>query len=444
MLACRQVESTRHVSIGCAAASPSSLARSASSHISIMTWLILRTCPAVKHLDARSRTLSLGDPLDAVDPARSAKVGQQIAGGDAQGKFTQADFPEHHAQYLHPPRLARELQVARQPGHVVASPVFAGKGHGHRFQVTVGQQLVEPRQLIAQRGVIFVGSDRSQVWTQPSFQGNFRGDGFDSIVHSKLYTPFCAETRKSSRFRLLYFYATYSLPTSCACGTRSSYWFNPQLDDLFIHTYKKDHGFFIREEMQRCFQESPILAFYGSAVGLSEAESARIATLIDTLTSYMGPNVGVLTGGGGGAMGLACEQARAKGALTGACFLELEAQPPKWGVDFYMGVDFYNTFQESFRHFRQKWFEVADFCIFNVGGVGTLEEIGIELCNIKLGIRPRVPFVFFNSKYFRDLKKQLTQMVRAGRAPAWILDYILFTDDPEEVVAFYREKLQVL
>jgi hypothetical protein len=30
------------------------------------------------------------------------------------------------------------------------------------------------------------------------------------------------------------------------------------------------------------------------------------------------------------------------------------------------------------------------------------------------------------------------------RAPAWIADYILFTDDPDEVVAFYRKKLQVL
>jgi len=35
-------------------------------------------------------------------------------------------------------------------------------------------------------------------------------------------------------------------------------------------------------------------------------------------------------------------------------------------------------------------------------------------------------------------------MVRTGRAPAWILDFILVSDDPEEVVAFYRKKLQVL
>ena len=216
------------------------------------------------------------------------------------------------------------------------------------------------------------------------------------------------------------------------------YWFNPELGDLYLHAYKKDHGFFVREELVKRFQESTILAFYGSAVGLDAAQTARISSLIDQLAGFMGPNVGVLTGGGGGVMRLATDQAREKGALTGACFLELEAQPPE------LGVDFFNTFQETSRHFRQKWFEVADFCVFNVGGVGTLEEIGIELCNLKLGIRPRVPYVFLDKPYFAPLKEQVERMVAEKRAPAWMLDYILFADDPAEVLRFYRQRLQVL
>ena len=216
------------------------------------------------------------------------------------------------------------------------------------------------------------------------------------------------------------------------------YWFNAAMGDIYRHTYKKSHGFFVREELGRVFQECTILAFYGSAVGLEKADTDRISGLIDKLTGFIGPNVGVLTGGGGGVMRLATDQARAKGALTGACFLELEAQPPE------LGVDFFNTFQETARHYRQKWFEVADFCVFNVGGVGTLEEVGIELCNLKLGIRPRTPYVFFNSAYWTDLRHQLREMVRTKRTPAWMLDYILFTDDPDEVVAFYRKTLQVL
>jgi hypothetical protein len=216
------------------------------------------------------------------------------------------------------------------------------------------------------------------------------------------------------------------------------YWYDELTKDLYLHTYKRDHGFFVREEIARKFQESTLLAFYGSAVGLDQADTARISTLVDKLTGFLGGNLGVLTGGGGGVMRLATDTARSKGALTGACFLELEAQPPE------LGVDFFNTFQETSRHFRQKWFEAADFCIFNVGGVGTLEEIGIELCNLKLGIRPRVPYVFFNAKYWGDLRRQVNQMIKDSRAPAWMNEYILFTDDPDEVVKFYRKKLQVL
>lgn len=215
-------------------------------------------------------------------------------------------------------------------------------------------------------------------------------------------------------------------------------WYDELTQELYTHVYKKEHGFFVREEVGRRFQEATILAFYGSAVGLEGPDTARIAGLVDKLTGFFGENLGVLTGGGGGVMRLATEQARGKGALTGACFLELEAQPPE------LGVDFFNTFQEASRHFRQKWFEAADFCIFNVGGVGTLEEVGIELCNLKLGIRPRVPYVFFNSRFWGDLRKQLREMIRTRRAPAWIADYVLFTDDPDEVVAFYRKTLQVL
>ncbi len=216
------------------------------------------------------------------------------------------------------------------------------------------------------------------------------------------------------------------------------YFYHEDTKDIYRHVYKKGCGFFVREELVRKFMESTILAFYGSAFALDEAAGQRIQNLLHGLTEFFGPTVGVLTGGGGGVMGLATEQARTSNALTGSCFLELEAQPPK------LGVDFFNTFQETARHNRQKWFEVADFCIFNVGGVGTLEEVGIELCNLKLGIRPRVPYIFYSTEYWKDLKRQIKTMIRDHRAPRWMDDYILFTDSPEEVVAFYRKTLQVL
>jgi predicted Rossmann-fold nucleotide-binding protein len=52
--------------------------------------------------------------------------------------------------------------------------------------------------------------------------------------------------------------------------------------------------------------------------------------------------------------------------------------------------------------------------------------------------------VFFNAKFWGDLRRQVNTMIKDKRAPAWMNDYILFTDDPAEVIAFYRRTLKVL
>ncbi|MDQ8182892.1 LOG family protein [Pelagicoccus sp. SDUM812005] len=210
------------------------------------------------------------------------------------------------------------------------------------------------------------------------------------------------------------------------------------LDDLYVHAYKHDHGYFIREEDVDRFLACTILAFYGSALGMDPAEEKKISELVVRMTDFFGNNVGILTGGGEGVMGLANDVARQRGCLTGAAFLELEAQPPK------VGVNFFNTFQETNRHNRQKWFQVADFCIFNIGGAGTMEEIGIELCNMKLGIRPRVPYVFYHDTYWKNLENQFSQLVADGRMPAWMKEQLLFSGDSEEIINFYRKSLQIL
>ncbi len=216
------------------------------------------------------------------------------------------------------------------------------------------------------------------------------------------------------------------------------FWHDANSGEVHRHVYKRDQGFFVREHRVEAFLEAAVIAFYGSALAMEAEETARIRALVDRLSRFIGSPFGVLTGGGPGVMQLALDRAREAGGLTGACYLELEAQPPE------LGVDFFNTFEETCRHNRQKWFQAADFCVFNVGGIGTLEEVGIELCNLKLGIRPRAPFVFYNARYWDPLRRQLADMVADKRAPAWMLDYVLFTNDPDEVVSFYRRTLKVL
>src|SRR2546430_15716270 len=93
------------------------------------------------------------------------------------------------------------------------------------------------------------------------------------------------------------------------------YWYNEAMNDVFLHTYKKEHGFFIRDEMVKKFQESTILAFYGSAVGLDQIETHKNSILIEKLTHFIGPSLRGFTGGGGGGVGLATAPRGVAGGL---------------------------------------------------------------------------------------------------------------------------------
>ncbi|MGD9348524.1 MAG: LOG family protein, partial [Desulfobacterales bacterium] len=91
--------------------------------------------------------------------------------------------------------------------------------------------------------------------------------------------------------------------------------------------------------------------------------------------------------------------------------------------------------------------EVASFPIFNVGGLGSLEELGITLCNMKLSILEQVPVILFDTEsrkgYWNGVDRQIQDMIHHGRAPAWIQENIVITDDPQEVIEAYRTRLQL-
>ena len=82
-----------------------------------------------------------------------------------------------------------------------------------------------------------------------------------------------------------------------------------------------------------------------------------------------------------------------------------------------------------------------------MGGLGSLEELGITLCNMKLSILDPVPLILFDTEgggeFWAGIKFQIHEMIRRGRAPAWIADNIVVTDDPEVVIDAYRTKLQL-
>jgi predicted Rossmann-fold nucleotide-binding protein len=219
------------------------------------------------------------------------------------------------------------------------------------------------------------------------------------------------------------------------------YWVSGLTRRLMVHTMRDGMGYFVVPERLADFHKSMLFALYGSNQKLSARGEARLGELMDALITFWGNNIGIVTGGGSGVMEQANRLARQRGILSGANFLEITDQ------SMTTDVDFCQMFQSTCRHSRQKWFEIASFPIFNVGGLGSLEELGITLCNMKLSIIEPVPVILFDTEdsgaFWRGVQQQVVEMVRQGRAPAWAADSIVITGDPQTVIRTYRERLQL-
>ncbi len=218
------------------------------------------------------------------------------------------------------------------------------------------------------------------------------------------------------------------------------YWLNRERESLLVHTYRGNRGYFCRAEIAEKFKRATVLAVYGSSRDLKE-NAEPVTELLTSLNQFLGKNLSIITGGGPGAMLTASESAQEHGLLVGANYLEIEDQKAN------QIADYFQVFQENSRHSRQRWFEISAFHLFLVGGVGTLEEVGVTLTDMKLGVSSPSPIVFFGeqsgSLYWEHMLEQLIIMAEDGRVPAWILEHILVTNSVEEVIEFYSQILGV-
>jgi predicted Rossmann-fold nucleotide-binding protein len=216
-------------------------------------------------------------------------------------------------------------------------------------------------------------------------------------------------------------------------------WCNDDRRHLAVHAFRGLRGYFVEpEEIQR-FKSTLVLAVYGSAEKLTDPDVASLREFLSQLKQLFGGHIAILTGGGPGAMQQATDIALEQGLLVGANYIETIDQATN------KAAHFYQCFQDRNRHNRQRWFDIASFVVFCVGGLGTLEEVGLTLTDMKLGMVERGPVVFFgkykDDVYWSHLQTQLARMVQAGRAPGWINDNILFTGDAARITSFYKKVL---
>ncbi len=216
-------------------------------------------------------------------------------------------------------------------------------------------------------------------------------------------------------------------------------WCNDDRRHLALHAFRGLRGYFVEpSEIQR-FKNSLVLAVYGSAEKLLESDEKGLREFLAQVKQLFGGQIAILTGGGPGAMQQATDSALEQGLLVGANYIETIDQSTN------KVAHFYQCFQDRNRHNRQRWFDIASFVVFCVGGLGTLEEVGLTLTDMKLGMVERGPVVFFGNHgddvYWSHMKAQLERMVEAKRAPAWINENVLFTGDARRIAAFYKKVL---
>lgn len=219
------------------------------------------------------------------------------------------------------------------------------------------------------------------------------------------------------------------------------FWCNDARRHVATHVFRGLRGFFLEPATVERFRSALIFAVYGSSKPLAAPQLAKMRALFEQLRALFGEDIAIMTGGGPGAMQQATDIAHEMGVLVGASFIETVDQATN------QSAGFYQTFQGRSRQSRQRWFEVASFHLFFMGGVGTLEEVGLTLTDMKLGVIEHSPVVFFGhhegEPYWKHQLEQFGTMVRAGRAPPWLLQNLLATDEAADIPRFYKRILEL-
>jgi predicted Rossmann-fold nucleotide-binding protein len=209
-------------------------------------------------------------------------------------------------------------------------------------------------------------------------------------------------------------------------------------NNVYEYFIRENCGFFLDKKIHQRFNYATFFACYGSGVKVSESIIAQLPDFFVQLKNLFG-EIGFITGGGSGLMEAVNKSAFELNFLSASCCLSTEfSEIPQKMNDF---TNIFMYFAEDCRHIRQKNFSIARFPIFFPGGAGTLEEIGIELCNQKLGVRDNAPFIFFNSNYWIPIKSFVKNSIKNNLLKEKILNNIFFVDDLSEAINIYKDFL---
>ncbi len=206
-------------------------------------------------------------------------------------------------------------------------------------------------------------------------------------------------------------------------------------DGPYEYQIRNDCGFFLKEELAEAFRNATFFACYGSSAQVDPSVERDLPGFFDRLSALFG-QIGVVTGGGPGLMEVVNRVATRQGILSASCGLSTEFSSFPQDVNQHCNIVMY--FDEYCRHIRQKNFAIARFPVFFPGGLGTLEEVGIEMCNWKLGVRRPAPYVFVGGDYWHAMMAHLEHAAAAGMIDPKTLRNLFVVQDLAEAASVYE------
>jgi uncharacterized protein (TIGR00730 family) len=204
------------------------------------------------------------------------------------------------------------------------------------------------------------------------------------------------------------------------------------------YVMRNNCGFFMNGELEPRFHDATFFACYGSSVKVETAVLDQLPSFFENLANLFG-EIGVVTGGGPGLMAAANRAALDVGILSASCCLSTEVAASTEEISRYSNV--WMFFNNHCRHIRQNNFSIARFPIFFPGGLGTLEEIGISLCNLKLGISDSAPYVFVGADYWKPIREYVMTAIEKGMLDSKVGESIVVVDSLSDATKVYEEFL---
>lgn len=208
-------------------------------------------------------------------------------------------------------------------------------------------------------------------------------------------------------------------------------------DDGVKHYYERNEcGFFLDKDLFKSFSEATFFACYGSSVKVTPELTSQLSGFFRQLVELFG-KIGVVTGGGPGLMEAVNKIATQENILSAVCCLSTEMSESPQYLNTYANVAMF--FDEHCRHIRQNNFSIARFPIFFPGGLGTFEEVGIEVCNLKLGLKLNTPYLFIGKEHYANIHTFFKQVAEKGMVNEKIIKNLFLVDTLDEAIEIYRE-----